>query len=175
MLWTVLAVVAVLVVGLALYIHSRPDTFRVQRSIAIDAPPQKIYPLIATMKAWDAWSPWEKKDPAMKRAFSGPPAGVGAAYAWEGDKNVGQGRMEVIEAVEPSKVAIRLDFVKPFKANNIVEFTLAPRGGSTAVTWAMFGPSTFLFKAMDLVMNMDKMCGKDFEAGLADMKRAAEK
>jgi hypothetical protein len=152
-----------------------PATFTVQRSLDIRAPADKLYPHIADFHAWAAWSPYEKKDPAMTRRFSGAAAGVGAVYEWEGNNKVGKGRMEVLKASAPSKVRIDLQFLKPFKAHNTAEFTLAPRGESTAVTWAMYGPLTFMGRVMGLFMNMDRMIGNDFEAGLRNLKALAEK
>jgi carbon monoxide dehydrogenase subunit G len=168
-------VVLVVIAGVLIYASTRPDSFRVQRSASIKAPPQKIFPLIDDLKAWAGWSPYEKKDPAMKRSFGPITAGKGATYEWAGDKNVGQGRMEILEAQPSSKVLIKLDFIKPFEAHNMAEFTLEPKGDTTQVTWAIFGPSAYITKVMGLFFNMDTMIGKDFEAGLADLKAAAEK
>ena len=131
--------------------------------------------MIADFNAWSAWSPYEKRDPAMKRRFSGKPSGVGAIYEWDGNRNVGQGRMEILESTPPSKVRIDLQFMKPFKAHNVAEFTLDPHGQNTTVTWAMYGPMTFMSRVMGLFINMDKMIGKDFEAGLQNLKAIAEK
>jgi len=165
----VLAIIVLLVAA-----AMQPDTFRVERSIAIKAPPAKIQPLIADFHAWTAWSPWEKKDPAMKRTLGGPESGKGATYAWEGNKEVGAGKMEILEA-EPQKVAVKLMFLKPFESSSTAEFTLEPQGDTTTVKWAMFGPANYLQKVMCLVFNMDKMVGPDFEAGLAALKSTAEK
>lgn len=165
---------AVLVAGVLIVAATRPDTFRVQRSTGINAPPEKIFALIGDFDRWGAWSPYEKKDPAMKRTRSGPAAGKGAAYAWEGNKDVGMGRMEIADATPPSKVTIKLDFTKPFEAHNIVEFTLVPTGDGTQVTWAMHGPQLYIGKVMGLFIDIDKMVGADFEAGLANLKTAAE-
>ena len=172
----VVAIVLLVAVAAILAIAAmRPDTFRVQRSALINAPPERIFPLIADLRRWSAWSPWEKKDPAMQRTFGGAERGVGATYAWEGDKNVGTGRMEIIEATPPSRVAIKLDFVRPFEAHNTVTFTLTPQGDGTQVLWAMDGPVPFLFRIVHLFMNMDRMVGGDFEQGLAALKAEAEK
>jgi uncharacterized protein YndB with AHSA1/START domain len=152
-----------------------PATFTVQRSLDIRAPADRLYPHIADFHAWAAWSPYEKKDPAMTRRFSGAASGVGAVYEWEGNKNVGKGRMEVLEATAPSKVRIALHFMKPFEARNTAEFTFVPRGDSTTVTWAMYGPQTFMGRVMGLFINMDRMIGGDFEAGLRNLKVLAEK
>lgn len=173
-----LAVAAILVVGIVVVLilaAMKPDSFRVQRSLAINAPAERIFPLINEFKNWGAWSPWEKKDPAMKRSFSGPESGLGAVYAWEGDKNVGQGRMEIVEAAAPRKVALKLDFIKPFEAHNDVTFALEPRGTATEVTWTMTGPVPFLAKIIHVFFNMDRMVGGDFETGLANLKAAAER
>ena len=171
----IVVVVLVVIAGVLIYASTRPDSFRVQRSASIKAPPQKIFPLIDDLKAWAGWSPYEKKDPAMKRSFGPITAGKGATYEWAGDKNVGQGRMEILEAQPSSKVLIKLDFIKPFEAHNMAEFTLEPKGDTTQVTWAIYGPSAYITKVMGLFFNMDTMIGKDFEAGLADLKAAAEK
>ena len=171
----IVVVVLVVIAGILIYASTRPDSFRVQRSISIKAPPDKIFPLISDLKAWVSWSPYEKKDPAMARTYGGVTAGKGATYEWAGNKNVGQGRMEILEATPPGKVLIKLDFLKPFEAHNTAEFTLAPKGDTTLVTWAIYGPSAFVTKVMGLFLDMDKMIGKDFEAGLADLKTLAEK
>jgi len=168
-------VIVLAAVGLLVYAAMQPDDFRIQRSATVKAPPERIYPLIASLKAWGPWSPWEKKDPAMKRTFSGPDAGVGAAYGWEGDKNVGTGKMTILEATPPGKVVIKLEFLKPFEATNTAEFTLTPQGDSTAIVWAMYGKNNFLSKLMCVFMDMEKMVGPDFEAGLAGLKALAEK
>ncbi|QCI67421.1 SRPBCC family protein [Phreatobacter stygius] len=170
----ILLVLVVLIAAILIYAATRPDTFRVERTATIQAPPEKVFPLINDFQNWGAWSPWENKDPAMKRSRSGPPAGKGTVYEWEGNKQVGQGRMEIIDTTPPSLITIKLDFLKPFEAHNTAEFRLEPKGNATQVTWTMRGPSPFMFKLMGLFMNMDQMVGKDFEAGLASMKAAAE-
>jgi uncharacterized protein YndB with AHSA1/START domain len=169
------AAIAIVVAGILLYGASRPDTFRVQRTVNIKAPPDRIFALIDDLHGWAAWSPYEKKDPAMKRTFSGASTGKGAVYEWDGDKNVGKGRMEIIESVRPTKILIKLDFIEPFEGHNTAEFTMEPKGDNTVVTWAMYGPSAYMMKVMGIFMNMDTMIGNDFEAGLAALKAAAEK
>jgi hypothetical protein len=169
------AVVVVMIAGILVYATIRPDSFTVTRSIAIKAPPDKIFAMIDDLHAWGAWSPYEKKDPDMKRVFSGAAAGKGAAYAWDGNKNVGAGRMEIVEATPPSKIAIELDFVKPFEGHNMAEFTMVPQGDNTTVTWRMYGPSPYVAKVMGTFFDMDKMIGNDFAAGLASLKTVAEK
>ena len=175
MLKIILIVVVVLVIALLAFAATKPDSFQVQRTASIKAPPEKIFPLIDDFQNWGSWSPYENKDPAMKRAHSGPASGKGAVYEWDGDKNVGKGRMEITESSPASKIVIQLDFFKPFEAHNIAEFTLEPQGDTTKVTWAMRGPAPFISKLMQVFINFDHMIGKDFEAGLANLKAVAEK
>jgi uncharacterized protein YndB with AHSA1/START domain len=143
----------------------------------VKAPPEKVFPLINDFHQWTTWSPWEHKDPAMMRTYSGAQSGKGAAYAWDGNKNVGSGRMEILEASSPSKIVIKLDFFKPFEGHNTAEFTMLPQGdaATTNISWVMHGPAPFMSKVMQVFMNMDNMIGKDFEAGLANLKRLTEK
>jgi uncharacterized protein YndB with AHSA1/START domain len=173
------AVIVVIVAGILIYAATKPDSFRVQRTASIKAPPDKIFALINDLRGWSAWSPYEKKDPEMKRTFGGAPSGKGAVYEWDGNNQVGKGRMEVIEATAPSKVVIKLDFIKPFEGHNTAEFTMEPAkstgGNNTVVTWAMYGPSAFMMKVMGIFMNMDNMIGNDFAVGLANLKALAEK
>jgi hypothetical protein len=164
----------VLLVALLLFAATRPDSFSVERRIVIKAPAEKIQPLLADFHRWSDWSPWEKLDPAMKRSFGGAPAGVGATYGWQGNKDVGSGRMEV-KSVAPDKVSIQLDFIEPFEGHNTADFMLAPKDGGTEVRWLMFGPAPFVTKLMGVFVSMDSMIGKDFEKGLAQLKMAAEK
>lgn len=163
-----LAVVAVL--GLA---SMQPDTFRIERSATINAPPEMILAHLTDFRRWTEWSPWEKLDPNLKRTYGGAANGVGATYAWEGNSDAGQGRMEITEA-EPNHLAIDLQFIKPFEARNVAEFDLEPEGDSTKVTWSMSGPNLFIGKVMGLFIDVDAMIGEDFEAGLVDLKRLAE-
>jgi hypothetical protein len=168
-------VIVVLIAGVLILAATKPDTFRIQRAASIKAPSEGIFPLINDFRNWGAWSPWEKKDPAMRRKLGATASGKGAVYEWEGNKDVGQGRMEIAESVTPSRVAITLDFVKPFEAHNTVEFTLEPKGDSTNVTWAIQGKTPYFAKIIHVFLNMDSMVGKDFEAGLANLKAVAEK
>ncbi len=167
--------IVVVVAGILIYAATRPDTFRVQRTATIKAPPEKIFALINDLRSWSLWSPYEKKDPAMKRTFSGAASGKGAIYEWDGDKNVGKGRMEITEATPPAKILIKLDFISPFEGHNTAEFTMEPRSDGTVVTWAMYGSASLMMKVMGLFMNMDNMIGNDFAAGLANLKATAEK
>jgi carbon monoxide dehydrogenase subunit G len=167
--------IALALAGFLLYASRRPDTFRVQRTARVNAPAEAIFPLINDYRNWALWSPYEHRDPALQRTFSGPPAGPGAIYAWEGNRNVGSGRMEIVDTAPPNRVIIKLDFFKPFKASNVAEFTLESRGAATDVTWAMHGPVPLLGKVMHMIIDCDKMVGKDFADGLASMKAAAER
>jgi uncharacterized protein YndB with AHSA1/START domain len=169
------ALVVFAIIALLVYATTRPDTFRVQRSIRIQAPAEKVFPLLVDFRRWTAWSPWEGRDPAMKRNMSGAQTGKGSIYEWSGNSKVGQGRMEIVDATPPSSLRVKLDFLKPFEAHNVAEFVLSPSGGSTDVTWAMYGPSPFISKLMGVFMSMDRMVGRDFETGLASLKAASEK
>lgn len=175
MLKKILIVLVLAIAGVLIYAATKPDTFQVQRKATIAAPPDKVFALIDDFHRWGEWSPWEKLDPAMTRTFEGPASGPGAVYAWKGNKDVGQGRMEIAESTPPSRIAIKLDFIEPMESNNVTEFVLAPKDGGTEVTWTMRGPSPYLTKLMDTVVGMDRMIGKDFEAGLANLKAAAER
>jgi len=172
----IIAVVLAIAIAVVLVLAAaKPNTFSVQRGATMKAPPEKIFSLINDFHQWGKWSPWENRDPAMTRSFSGAESGRGAVYAWEGNKIVGSGRMEILDASTPSKITIKLDFLKPFEAHNTAEFTMLPQGDATSVNWVMHGPAPFLSKMMQVFMSMDKMIGKDFEAGLANLKGIAEK
>lgn len=175
MLKNIAIIVAVLIAAALIFAATRPDVFRVERSIDIKASPEKIFALINDLHSWTTWSPYEKKDPEMKRQHSGAASGKGAIYEWDGDKQVGKGRMEITESSPSSHVVIKLDFLSPFEAHNTAEFILQAQGDSTHVTWAMYGPATFISKLMGLFFSMDKMVGDDFEIGLANLKVIAER
>lgn len=174
MLLTVLIVLAFIVLAALVVAASRPDSFRVQRSVVVNAPASALFSLVDDFHAWAGWSPWERLDPELKRTHSGALKGTGAVYAWEGNPKVGSGRMEILESSPASRLVIKLDFLKPFEAHNHAEFTFTPEGAATRVDWAMTGPQAFPMKIMSLFMNMDSMVGKDFEKGLANMKAIAE-
>lgn len=150
------------------------DTYTVTRSATIDAPPERVYAHVIDFHKWGEWSPWDELDPGMEKTYSGPDAGVGARYAWSGNRKVGEGRMEITDASEQSAITIALEFLKPFEASNTTTFTLRPEGGGTNVTWAMTGRKTFMTKVMGLFKSMDKMVGPDFEKGLRRLKAVAE-
>lgn len=167
-----IAVGAAALVG---YIATRPGEFTITRTQRIKATPDRIFPHINDFHKWEAWSPWEKLDPNLKRTYSGSPAGPGAVYEWSSsDNKVGQGRMEITSAIEPTNVGIRLDFIRPWKATNDIQFSLVPEGTDSVVTWSMKGNRNFVMKAMGMVMDMDKLVGADFEKGLDALKAVAE-
>lgn len=174
MLPTILIVLITPIVVILAIAATRPNTFRVERRTHIDAEPARVFALVDDFRRWPAWSPWEKLDPALTRTYSGASSGAGAKYAWAGNKKVGEGRMEILETTPPSRIVIRLEFLKPWQATNTTEFTFARSASGTDVNWAMVGTSPFMFKVMGIFMPMDKLVGKDFERGLASMKAAAE-
>jgi len=165
----------VLLGGLLVLAAAEPDRFRVERVVNIEAPPERIFALIDDFRSWGAWSPYEKLDPDMQRRHRGAARGEGAVYEWHSDGRAGVGRMEILDTSPPSRLTIRLDFAEPFESHSTAEFTLEPDGETTNVTWTMHGPSTYLSKLMNVFVSMDSMIGKDFEAGLANMKAIAER
>jgi uncharacterized protein YndB with AHSA1/START domain len=168
-------IVGAVIAALLAFAATKPNTFRLERSITINAPPEKVFALVNDFKEWRQWSPWENVDADLKRDYSGAASGVGAVYAWEGQMT-GQGRMEIVESTPAERVSIQLMFIKPWQATNTAEFALTPNAqGGTNAMWAMFGPSPFMSKVMQIFMSMDAMVGKDFEKGLAQLKAAAEK
>jgi polyketide cyclase/dehydrase/lipid transport protein len=177
-MFEIIAIVAVLLaIAIAIVLilaATKPDTFSVQRTAAVKAPAEQIFPFVINFHKWTSWSPWEHRDPAMKRTYSGAESGKGAVYAWEGNKNVGSGRMEILDALPSSKIVIKLDFFKPFEGHNTAEFSFVPDASATTITWVMHGPSPFMSKVMQVFMNLDSMIGRDFETGLANLKRLAE-
>ncbi len=164
-------VVAVILILAAL----KPGTFRVQRSTTVKADPGKVFPYINDFRNWVAWSPYEKLDPNLKKTFSGAASGKGAVYEWQGNNKAGTGRMEILDSSVPRKITIKLDFMKPFEGHNTSEFTLSPAGDATEITWAVYGPVSFMAKIMHVFINMDKMLGGDFETGLANLKMIVER
>ena len=174
-LTTILIIFVVIIAAVLIYAATRPNDFVVSRSASIKAPAEAIFPLINDFRRWPEWSPFEKLDPAMRRTLSGADSGIGAAYAWEGNSKAGKGRMEITASVPFSQVSLKLDFEKPFRANNIVDFSLSPSGDATTVTWAMRGARPLIAKLMGLFMDFDNLIGKDFEAGLDNLRRLAER
>ncbi len=170
----VLLVLLIAVVAFLAYAATRPDTYRVERSATISAPAELIYPRIVDFQAFQSWSPWEELDPAMNRQLAGTPGELGATYDWAGNKDVGKGRMTLIEAKPSSTAGIRLDFLEPMASTSTIRFDLAPAGDATRVNWTMDGEHTFISKVMCIFMDMDAMVGKDFEKGLASLKAESE-
>ena len=175
MIKTVILLVAAGLVLVLLFAATRPDSFRVERSIRIAAPAERLFPLIADMRAFNTWNPYARKDPAMAVQFTDPATAMGARLDFSGNKAVGKGRLTLLETTAPSEVTMQLDMFEPFEGHNTVVFSLVPEEADTRVTWAMHGPSAFITKVMGLFVNMDQMIGKDFEAGLANLKALAEK
>lgn len=155
-------------------VMTRPSAFRIERSATVAAPPEAVYAQVADFRAWARWSPWEGLDPALKRTYDGPAAGPGASYAWSGNDDVGEGKMTITGAEQPSNVTVRVEFIKPIEATNTAIFTLVPAPSGTRVTWAMEGENGFIGKAFGMFMDMDKMVGADFEKGLGAMKQIVE-
>ncbi len=174
MLWKILIALVVIVVGLVGVITLQPARYRVSRSTTIAAPAPVVFAQVNDFHKWSAWSPWEKIDPAMKRTYEGPPAGVGASYAWVGSREVGEGRMMIVESRPSDLIQVKLEFVKPFAGTSVAEFSFKPDGERTLVTWSMTGDKNFIAKAIHLAMSMDRMIGDQFDKGLAAMKTVAE-
>jgi carbon monoxide dehydrogenase subunit G len=174
MLTKILIGVAVVLVLLVIVIATRPTRFRYVRSTKIAAPPATVFALVNNFRRWQTWSPWENLDPNLQRTYEGPSSGAGAVYSWVGNKNVGEGRMTLVESRPNERIDLKLEFFKPFTATNSADFVFKPVGDQTEVTWSMEGDYNFMTKAIGLVMNMEKMCGGQFEEGLAKMKQVAE-
>src|ERR1700681_1695402 len=172
----IIAIVLAIAIAIVLILAAiKPGTFSVRRAATVKAPPEKIFSLINDFHQWGTWSPYENKDPAMKRSYSGAESGKGAVYAWNGNKNVGSGRMEILDTSVPTKIVIKLDFFTPFEGHNTAEFTMLPQGDATNLTWLMHGLAPFMSRLMQVFINLDNMIGKDFEIGLANLKRLTEK
>ena len=174
MIITILTVVGILVLLILLIAATRPSDFRVARSITIQAAPESVFPHVNELRKWDAWSPWAKLDPNAKSMFEGPAAGVGSSMSWAGNKEVGEGKMTIIESRSNELVRFRLEFLKPFKATNEAGFEFKTEGKQTVVTWTMTGKNNFFFKVFGLFMDCDKMLGRCFEKGLSQLKSVAE-
>lgn len=174
MLSPIIAGIFLVITALLLYAASRPDSFRIERSIRIEAPAATIFALIDDFHQWERWSPWEKVDPSLIRTYGGADRGQGATYAWAGNKEIGQGRMAIIESNPPAHLQIRIDFMVPFEAHNTIEFILQHEGDGTLLTHAMFGPSPLISRLMGIFISMDKMIGGKFEEGLGNLKALAE-
>src|SRR3981081_3988083 len=157
----VIAVILAIAIAVVLiFAATKPSLFSVRRESTVQAPAEKIFPLINDFHQWVAWSPYEHKDPALKRTYSGMESGKGAVYAWDGNNNVGSGRMEILESTTPSKIVIQLDFFKPFEGHNTAEFTMLPQGDGTHVTWLMHGPAPFMSRLIQAVIKLDTVTGR---------------
>ncbi len=167
-------IVTVAIVALLLYATTRPDSFQIERSLVINAKPEKIFPLINDLHQWTSWSPWEGLDPALKREYSGSASGQGARYAWSGNDKVGAGSMTITASQPMTHIAMDLHFIQPFEARNVAEFTLTEGANGTRVSWRMTGPNPYIAKVMQVFFSVDAMVGKDFEAGLAKLRQVAE-
>lgn len=175
-MWVKILVVVIVVAGaLAAFIATRPAEFTVTRSARFAAPAPAVFAQVNELRKWKAWSPWAKKDPQAKEAYDGPAAGAGAVMSWAGNREVGKGRMTIVESRPAELVRFKLEFFEPFAATNDAEFAFRPAGGATEVTWTMRGRNNFIGKAMCLVFDMDKMVGGDFEQGLAGIRGIVEK
>jgi carbon monoxide dehydrogenase subunit G len=166
-------VVLLLIAAAVVYIATRPEDFHVQRSAQISAPRDVVFSIINDLHEWEHWSPYDKRDPNMKKTFEGSSEGPGAIYTWNGNSQVGEGRMTVLESKPGELITMRLEFFRPFKGVNQVNFKLEPSEGGTRVSWIMDGKKNFITKAMGLFMDMDNMVGKDFEQGLANLDQVA--
>jgi uncharacterized protein YndB with AHSA1/START domain len=174
MILKILLVIAIPVALILLFAATRPNTFRTQRSLWINAPPEKIFALIDDFHNWNRWAPQDREDSTMKRNYSGPASGPGAVSEWQSSGSAGAGRMAIAQSTPPARIAIQTDFVKPFAAHNLNEFVLEPVGTGTRVTWTMEGSNLYVMKVMGVFVNMDRMMGKHFEAGLENLKSAAQ-
>ena len=170
----ILLVIVVLVVVFAIVAALQPSKFRIARSILVAAPPAVAFAQVEDFRIWPAWSPYEKLDPNLQRRYEGPAIGEGAIYDWAGNKDAGEGRATVLESRPGERMRIQLAFRKPFQATNLAEFAFKPVGDKTEVTWSMSGEKNFMFKAIGLFMDCDKMCGDQFEQGLAQLKSTVE-
>jgi Polyketide cyclase / dehydrase and lipid transport len=169
----VFAAISLAVLVILVLATQKPNEFRATRKLAMQAPPEAILALVLDFHKWPSWSPWEKLDPNMQRTFSGAESGVGAVYEWIGTGKAGAGRMEVL-TVESHRVVVKLDFIKPFEGHNTAEFSVSESAGEQLLSWTMYGPNQFMSKVMSVLVDMDKLIGKDFEAGLANMKAVVE-
>jgi uncharacterized protein YndB with AHSA1/START domain len=175
MLKVILLLIGAVALALLAYVAAQPDDFRIERSQTIKAPPEVVFALINDLHHFNSWNPFALIDPSLKIVYIGPESGTGAAYEWEGTGRAGKGRMEIAESVSPSRVTMRLEFMKPFAAKNIAEFTITPVGASSQVAWAMTGHNAYFQKVMATLFNMDRMVGGQFAAGLSTLKGLAER
>lgn len=167
------AIIATVIV-FCVVVQMQPEDFKITRTASIAATPDKVFAQINDFHKWDAWSPWAKLDPNMKTTYSGPDSGAGASYSWTGNDQVGDGKMTITESHPSEHIKIDLEFIKPFAAKNVTEFMIKANGDRSDVTWTMTGKNNFIAKAFNLMMDMDKLVGGDFEKGLSQMKTIVE-
>lgn len=172
MLKKIVLILILVIAAFVAFVAMQPSQFRISRSAVIPAPPAAVFAKVNDFHEWEAWSPWAKLDPNSKASFSGPAAGEGAVFKWSGNNDVGEGVMTITESRPGERILINLEFIKPFAATNLTEFTFQPDGAGTRVTWTMSGENGFLGKAMSLLINCDKMVGGQFEKGLASLTAA---
>jgi uncharacterized protein YndB with AHSA1/START domain len=169
----ILIVTIILIAAILAFAATKPNTFRLQRSVIINASPEKVFPFINDFHNWPHWGPQDKEDPSMIRSYAGSADGVGALCDWDSKGSAGKGRMKILDSVPPGKISIQVDFEKPFKAHNLNQFTLEQIGETTKVTWAMQGSNLYIVKLMSIFVNMDKVAGKHFESGLENLRTVA--
>ncbi len=174
MLLKIAAVLAAVVAAILAFAATKPDSFRVERSVVVAASPEKVFPYLEDPKKTVEWSPWEKKDPNLKKTFSGAAKGKGAVYEWDGNKDIGAGRLEITEVVPNAKVVMDLHFLRPMEGRNVAAYVVTPKEGGCEVAWSIEGPMPFMSKLVSVFMDMDKMIGAEFEKGLGDLKALAE-
>ncbi len=174
MILSILIAIAVVIAGLVLLVATRPEDFCITRSATIPAPASVLFQHVNDFHRWNAWSPWAKMDPNVKNSFAGPAAGTGASLHWDGNKQVGEGIMTIMESQPGELIRIKLEFLKPFQATHAVTFTFKPAGDWTVVTWSMSGKNNFMAKAFTMLMNCDKMIGGQYEKGLANLESVVE-
>ena len=171
----ILLALAFIALLIFILIAGQSNDFIVTRTATFAAPPDQIFPHVNDLHLWKAWSPWAKLDPNAKSTFSGAESGVGAAMAWDGNGKVGTGKMTITASQPAEFIHLRLEFQKPMLATNTAEFTFRPAGNQTVVTWTMQGQCNLTGKIFGLFMNCEKMCGGQFEQGLASLKSLTEK
>jgi uncharacterized protein YndB with AHSA1/START domain len=170
----IIAILLFLIAAVLIFAATKPNIVRIQRSIVVNAPPEKIFAFIDDFHNWSRWAPQDREDSTMVRTFSGPPSGIGAISEWNSAGSAGKGRMSITESRPPTLISIKVDFVKPFQAHNVNEFTLEPAGALTKVAWTMHGTNLYVMKVMSVFVNMDRMMGSHFETGLENLKAVAE-
>ncbi len=174
MIKKILLLLVIAIAVICVLASRKPDEMIVTRTATIAAPPETVFKVVNDFRQWDAWSPWNKDDPNMKKTLEGPPEGVGAIYKWSGNMAVGEGTNTMVESKPNEKIVMKLDMTKPMEGTSDVQFTFVPEGSGTKVTWSMQGKQPFIGKVMSLFMDCEKMCGDQFNQGLANLKQLVE-